>query len=296
MRDTIDAIAQIRRQCVSALARGLHHARPGIVLDARGYAEKPEDNLVPGVQLSDFESDLSAGAGAELKGKFLAAHSSAALAVNAFGPLRHEGCPFDLGRHKGLQVVGFEQTFPTGVPRAMPPHLDVIAEGLSGLVAIESKCTEYLTSKPAQFSERYETAITDERASGPWYAEMLRLKGAGGVGYQFLDTAQLIKHAFGLAHHQNGRVTNLVYLYWEPLDAGQSPVFAGHRAEIAAFTQRVAGGNPSFESMSYGELWAAWAASGNVRLITHARNLWSRYAVAALAAEDSAQADGPAGA
>src|SRR5258706_13515209 len=72
-------------------------------------------------------------------------------------------------------------------------------EGPSGLVAIESKCTEYLTPNPAQFSERYETAITDERASGPWYAEMLRLKG--GAGYQFLDDAQLIKHAFGLAHN-----------------------------------------------------------------------------------------------
>ncbi len=62
-----------RRDCANqgpvrfSLARGLHHARPGIVLDARGYAEKPEDNLVPGVQLSDFEPDLSAGAGAELK-------------------------------------------------------------------------------------------------------------------------------------------------------------------------------------------------------------------------------------
>jgi hypothetical protein len=95
----------------------------------------------------------------------------------------------------------------------MPPHLDVIGQGPSGLVAIESKCTEYLTPKPARFSERYETAITDESASGPWYGEMFRLKGAEDVGYRFLDAAQLIKHAFGLAHHKDGRATTtVVYL------------------------------------------------------------------------------------
>jgi len=47
MRDAADAIAQIRNQCVQlwradCIMRGPHRA------DARGYAEKPEDNLVPG--------------------------------------------------------------------------------------------------------------------------------------------------------------------------------------------------------------------------------------------------------
>jgi hypothetical protein len=215
------------------------------------------------------------------------------LVVNAFGPLRHDGCPFDLGTHKGLRVVGFEQKFPTGLARALPPHIDVTADGPAALVAIESKCTEYLTPKPAQFSERYETGITDKRSTGAWYAEMLRLKGTGPA-YQFIDAAQLIKHAFGLDHHKPHGVLSLVYLYWEPLDAALSPVFAAHRAEISEFADRVRGGNASFEAMSYGELWQAWSTSGNVRLISHARNVWSRYAVAAWGVEDSAQGPDPA--
>lgn len=50
----------------------------------------------------------------------------------------------------------------------------------------------------------------------------------GGIGYQLLDAAQLIKHAFGLAHSRKNEPVTLVYLYWEPLDAGLSPFFAQH--------------------------------------------------------------------
>jgi hypothetical protein len=148
-------------------------------VDACGYVEKPEDNLLPGVHLADFEEDLLAGAGAELESKFRAAHSSSALAVNCFAPFRRSGNRFKLGRLQGLQLVGFEQRFPIGLARAQPPHLDVVAEATSGLLAIESKCTEYLSPKVAKFSERYETGIMDERASGKWFAEMFRLKATG---------------------------------------------------------------------------------------------------------------------
>jgi len=205
---------KVRALCVAALARGLRLARSDIAIDGQGYVEKPEDNLVPGVQLSDFEADLSAGAGAELRGKFLAAHSSSALAVNCFAPLGRDEYPFDLGRHKGLRVPRFEQTFPTGLARAQPPHLDVVAREATGLVAIESKCTEYLSPKIPQFSERYTTEIQDERTDGPWYLEMLRLKAIGRVGYRSLDAAQLIKQALELSHQAKGEKRSLVYLYW----------------------------------------------------------------------------------
>jgi hypothetical protein len=77
----------------------------------------------------------------------------------------------------------------------------------------------------------------------------------------------------------------LVYLYWEPLDAGLSPFFAQHRAEIAAFSGRVAGGHPTFETMSYAELWDEWATSGDERLTAHVAALRSRYEVPAWAWE-----------
>jgi hypothetical protein len=284
---------EVQAQCAWGLARGLEHARPDVSVDAHGYVMKPDDNLLPRVRLADFEADLRAGAGAELDGKFLAAHSSSALAINCFAPFRHRGCSFDIGRHHGLRLVGFEQRFSTGLARAQPPHLDVLATAPSGrLVAIESKCTEYLSPKVAKFSERYKTDITDERASGPWFAEMLRLMAAGGVGYRFLDASQLIKHAFGLANQRHSEMVTLVYLYWEPLDAGLSPLFAEHRAEIAAFTERVAGGNPSLESMSYAELWETWVASGSANLLAHVQHLRSRYEVPAWAWEGVSWVDG----
>ena len=117
--------------------RGLERARPGIFIDARGYVATPADNLVADVHVDDFEADLRAGAGAELEDKFLAAHSSCALAVNCFAPFRQGRFPFDVGRHRNLRFVGFEQKFPIGLAHAEPPHLDVVAVGSSGLVAIE---------------------------------------------------------------------------------------------------------------------------------------------------------------
>ena len=52
-------------------------------LDAAGYASRLEENLIEGVRRIQFEADYLAGAGRELGGKMRAAHSSAALVVNA---------------------------------------------------------------------------------------------------------------------------------------------------------------------------------------------------------------------
>ncbi len=199
--------------------------------------------------------------------------------------------PFDLAGHYGLHVEAFERKYPTGLARAQPPHLDVVASGPGARVAIESKCLEYLTPKRPAFSDRYRTEITDERADGPWYAEMLRLVAGEGPGYRWLDAAQLIKHAFGLAHEAD-RPTTLVYLYWEPMDAGLSPLFAEHRQEIAEFAERIAGGTPRFEAMSYPELWDAWAPSDDSRLVAHVGALRARYEVPAWAWEGVEWRDG----
>ena len=166
----------------------------------------------------------------------------------------------------------------------MPPHLDVVLRGPEELVAVESKCLEYLTPKPARFSERYATEIVDERASGPWFAEMKRLMQPGAAGYRWLDAAQLIKHALGLAFQPTRPVT-LVYLFWEPMDAGLSPLFAEHRREIDAFAERVAGDMPRFEALSYPELWESWVSSGDPRLAAHVAVLRARYEVPAWAWE-----------
>jgi hypothetical protein len=53
--------------------------------DNLGYTTSLQANLVPDVALDSIESDLRRGDGDELKTKFRAVHSSAALAVNSFG-------------------------------------------------------------------------------------------------------------------------------------------------------------------------------------------------------------------
>jgi hypothetical protein len=62
--------------------------RFGGVADRQGYVDWPQGNLIPGVRLDQFEADLRRGDGNELRMKFCALHSSAALAVNCFAPFK----------------------------------------------------------------------------------------------------------------------------------------------------------------------------------------------------------------
>ncbi len=103
-----------------------------------GYVQDPRQNLVPGNRLEDFEADLSAGAGQELLGKFLAIHSSSALAVNTFGPFKRTP---DRLRFPGLanaSSIQFEVALPTGL-RGTAPHLEVVIRSEREFIAIESK-------------------------------------------------------------------------------------------------------------------------------------------------------------
>lgn len=283
--------ANARAACIAGLLEGLRHANPAAVVDEPCYVARPEDNLIAGLSLIDFAEDFAGGAGQELAGKFRAVHSSAALAINCFAPLRANAHSFDLGERRGLNINGFKRRFPTGLARAQAPHLDVVASGHGEVVAIESKCLEYLTPKRVRFSERYSTDIIDERCDSPWFAEMLRLVALSGPSYRFLDAAQLIKHAFGLMRAA-AEPTTLFYLYWEPMDADLSPLFEHHRAEIAAFADRVAGSSLKFASMSYPELWAAWDETGDPFLRGHVAALRARYEVPAWAWEGVEWRDG----
>jgi hypothetical protein len=48
-------------------------------IDSQGYLENLTHNLLSGIDPKDFESELGAGSGDELKSKFRAVHSSSAL-------------------------------------------------------------------------------------------------------------------------------------------------------------------------------------------------------------------------
>lgn len=89
-----------RAKVVAALSRNFAWAK-----DTKGYVDRREANLVSDVCLDQLEHDLRPGDGSELSMTFCAVHSSAALAVNCFAPLKHR--PEDLlllGQHGAVGI------------------------------------------------------------------------------------------------------------------------------------------------------------------------------------------------
>lgn len=272
-----DVQKNVRQRALLALRKALKTASPGTDLDGQGYTASFADNLVSSVETADFETDLGQGSGNELVGKFRAAHSSSALAVNCFGPFKRRLSELRVCGSEGFTSLRFEKKCPTGL-KGTPPNLDVVIERPDHVVAIESKCTEHLSTHTARFTASYETRILDTRRESAWFREMVRLIEAPQA-YRCVDAAQLIKHALGLMHGYHDRRVALLYLYWEPLNAGDYPVFEEHRSETAAFGERVAGADLALEAMTYNNLWSSWEETAAPWLGAHLRDLRSRYAV-----------------
>jgi hypothetical protein len=98
--------------------------------------------------------------------------------------------------------------------------------------------------------------------------------------YAWLDAAQLIKHALGLARAFQDRRTILLYLFWEPTNASNFSIFDQHRREVSAFSGRVLGGFPEFRAMSYRELCNDWESGQPPDwLRAHLQTLRSRYEI-----------------
>lgn len=273
------SVGPSRNRALTALHDAFSRSCPGVALDDKGYAADFCDILLPMVAVEDFEADLTAGDGNELQTKFRAVHSSSAFAVNCFAPFRQRLANLTIPKVGALETLAFEQKCPTGLRGGRAPNLDVLLSGPEGVVGIESKLTEYLSTHRAAFSPAYAEQIRDERREQGYFHEMLRLMDHPDT-YRWLDAAQLIKHAFGLARSFGDRPVTLLYLFWEPANPNADPIFADHRKEIAAFADRVADSAPRFEAMSYPELWRAWQDTGPVDwLARHLENLRERYDV-----------------
>ncbi len=267
--------------CRSALIQGLVRSTPQALLDEKGYVSDASQNLIEGVHLFDFEADLRQGDGNEMGGKFRAAHSSSALAVNTFGLFKSDPTALRLLGGGGFTRLTFERKCPHGLAGRRSPNLDVVAEGPSGVIAVESKCLEPLTAHVANFSPAYDAEIRDGRRRTAWLQEMLRLIEEPRT-YRWLDAAQLVKHAFGVAHTFTDLPVTLLYLFWEPSNSEAYSIFAEHRAEVARFAASISDGGPEFVAMSYPELWGSWGASPQPGwLQAHVGRLRARYAVAA---------------
>ena len=244
----------LRRRSYLALMAGAQEVSPSLLLDECGYATHWEQNLMEGLPLTAIASDLAAGAGRELDRKLRAAHSSAALAINTFGPWRTDPSSLCFGETTGFRSMCFEAACQTGLG-GTSPHLDLLADG-EVPVAVESKCTEWMQTKPAVFSVSYDR-LRQTLGDSPWFEEMQQLR-VEPCRYRFLDAAQLVKHAFGLTTRFGGRPVQLLYLYWEPRNTEIWPECRQHREEADGLASKVKPASVRLIVMSYHELWANW--------------------------------------
>ncbi|MEO7859752.1 MAG: hypothetical protein ABIU05_04805, partial [Nitrospirales bacterium] len=179
--------------------------------------------------------------------------------------------------HGKFKTMSFEAQVPHGL-KGTPPHLDLRLDADDRVLAVESKCLEYLTPKRAIFARAYDR-IVDQRAESPWYRHIHLLRNYD-QHYRYLDAAQLIKHYLGLSHGEPRRSITLLYLFWEPRNWQDFEACRQHRAEIHAFSEVVAGDRVRFEACSYDDLWKEWAQRQTPDWLPgHVERLIARYMV-----------------
>jgi len=238
--------------------------RAGLEPDEKGYLPSYKANLFQSMH-PETKSSFDQGSGSELvdtpryPAKMRALHSSSALAVNFFDAwvANPNGSLLEaLGIHgtDGCRVR-FEAQYPTGLP-GTPPNLDVTLELPSGeIIGIESKFTEWLTPKPqskSPFKEKY-----FPEGSGMWSSvslsecQLLAEKMRDGViTFRYLDAAQLLKHALGLATGVGSRF-RLFYIFFD----AECTEGEAQRREIEEFSSAV-GAELKFHAISYQSLLA----------------------------------------
>jgi len=204
--------------------------------------------------------DFADAQGKELEGdhpKFCAAHSSSALAANAFGPFRFHPERLELAGLSGFTETRFEKQLPTGLG-GIPPHLDFFATGPEGTVAVESKFIELLRPKPAEFKPAYRGAI--ERLAEPSWRDVYESLVRDPSRFTRLNAAQLVKHYLGMRYSlvEHSRPRAFVYVFWEPTNVNAVSEFSTHRAELEVFAEEVAGSDIRFVGLGYTELWGEW--------------------------------------
>lgn len=244
-----------------------------------------EPDFLPGVPAARVIAALSAAGGKEIEsGKFASPESSAALAANAFGWFIER--PADFQPLPGLEAIDWPARsveierclrFPWRGGRH--PWLDAVVETEQCLIGIESKRFEpYRDHKQVNLSPAYDRPVWGD-AMGPF--ERLRdALRAGRCRFEYLDAAQLVKHAFGIVTQAVAMRKNpvLFYIFAEPKErAGKAigaTIFQEHRAEVAGFAGLVAGAAVRFAACSYSE----WLENFAGAAVSHAAALRAKFA------------------
>jgi hypothetical protein len=245
------------------------------------YCVDPKSN-VPWLNEATFQDFLAAdgnefGAPGE-RAKIAALHSSSALAVNVFdywrkrdkGPLA-----LALGLARDIESLSFEQKFSTGV-RPRSPNLDVILNFAGGgLLAIESKFTEWIGTSGRKALRKAYLPAEPQR----WQA--VGLIGAQGIaevcgknsGFKRLDVPQLLKHMLGLATQKANPEWHLK-LIWYRHDEHAAKEMEG---EISRFQDMLAEDSGRFSAMTYQDLWGRLGPSLGAEHAGYTSYLEKRY-------------------
>lgn len=241
------------------------------------------DHLLPGIPEDAVREALAKAGGNEIgSGKFASPESSAALAVNGFGWFidRLQALPpfpplADLDWPATRVDVERQMRFPWSGGRH--PWLDAAVETDVHLIGVESKRFEpYRDRKVAKLSKAYNRDVWGDQME-LWCTMRDRLRSQPEA-YRWLDAAQLVKHAYGLATEGErcGKSPVLLYLYAEPT-AGRTIVeeaFAEHRGEIAEFAAAVRGSRVRFAACS----WREWLTTFEGGAADHAGRVLDRFA------------------
>ena len=230
---------------------------------------------------SDIRTEISSGQGGELrKGKnelrkFNAVHSSAALCVNNFVPIKLSPRDFGFQGCKSFLSACFEKKLPTGIST---PNIDFFLETRDEILAIESKYTEVLDRKkanhdrnlekyrnrrqlrylPEEFGKIIDEYISDDRKF-------------------HLDVAQLLKHAMGLIRTESaGKIPTLLYLYWLPENWREIDEYKNHNEEVAIFGKRI-NAIIRFVGMPYTEFWDMYV--NDTKFGDHFKRIKRRYSL-----------------
>lgn len=236
---------------------------------ARGrkvYTKKLRENLFQPLT-SQARKDLEGGDGGELIGtearpaKIQALHSSSALGINLFDYWRHSVDLSTITSSCGISKKGrvfsgdirFEQKFPIDERFVFAPNIDVVILPHSGTYtcyAIECKFTEAYSGRghsgldPKYFdNENVWKGLTTLK-------QLANVISPDDKRFQFLHSAQLIKHILGLNRKYGKSCYRLLYLYYDALG---EPGFL-HRQEVDEFTKVAQSDGVAFHHITYQEL------------------------------------------
>ncbi len=224
--------------------------------------------FLAGVPADRVLDRLAKAGGNEVEnGKFASPESSSALAVNTFGWFieRPGLLPVLPGMKTGASPLLVDVEYCARFPwrGGRHPWLDAVVETECELVGVESKRFEpFRGHKPPSLSKAYDREVWGANMK-PFEAMRNALR-AGRETFEFLDAAQLVKHAFGLVTDgaRKLKAPMLVYLYAEPAALAGRPISATalrqHRDEIARFGAAVTGAEVGFHAASYREWLDTW--------------------------------------